>query len=436
MKEDEYMKPLFHFTPPQNWMNDPNGLVYYKGYYHIFYQHFPYECHWGTMHWGHAITKDFVSYTHLPIALYPSKIYDQNGCFSGSSIIINNQLYLYYTAIQYKSINENNIHLRNQEDDTHASQALLISEDGFTFQNNKKIKIITEYPQSRDPKAWITKNNKINLAIGSHNNGIGCVLFYQSEDGIHFKHINTYEDATIGDMWECPDILQLNHQYFLMICPENITQPPLPNCNSIIMPIDFDEETCTITNAQAYQFLDYGLDFYAPQSFKDENNQTCLLAWLRMRQAPENENYVGMLCMPRVLSYQNGHIYQSIYPTVDQQFTIPHAPSLDQPFKLSISLDNNQSLNLGNFIITYQDDTLVLDRTQVSIHHKKVSNISISPKLNHQCDLTIYYDYNIFEIFINNGQYVMSQIVYHINQHILQLPHSNYTCFTAKGKKV
>ena len=81
-----------------------------------------------------------------------------------------------------------------------------------------------------------------------------------------------------------------------------------------------------------------------------------------------------------------------------------------------------KEFNLGNFIITYQNDILILDRTQVSIHHKKVSNINISPKLNHQCDLTIYYDYNIFEIFINNGQYVMSQIVYHINQHILQLP--------------
>ena len=68
------MKPKLHFTAPYHWINDPNGLIYYKGNYHIFYQHFPYDNKWGTMHWGHAITKDFVNFEHLPIALYPSKI--------------------------------------------------------------------------------------------------------------------------------------------------------------------------------------------------------------------------------------------------------------------------------------------------------------------------------------------------------------------------
>ena len=88
------MKPKLHFTAPYHWINDPNGLIYYKGNYHIFYQHFPYDNKWGTMHWGHAITKDFVNFEHLPIALYPSKDFDRNGCFSGSAIEIDGQLYL------------------------------------------------------------------------------------------------------------------------------------------------------------------------------------------------------------------------------------------------------------------------------------------------------------------------------------------------------
>ena len=86
------MKPKLHFTAPYHWINDPNGLIYYKGNYHIFYQHFPYDNKWGTMHWGHAITKDFVNFEHLPIALYPSKDFDRNGCFSGSAIEIDGQL--------------------------------------------------------------------------------------------------------------------------------------------------------------------------------------------------------------------------------------------------------------------------------------------------------------------------------------------------------
>ena len=66
-------RPSFHVTGGTGWINDPNGLIYYKGNYHIFYQHFPYDNKWGTMHWGHAITKDFVNIEHLPNALYPTK---------------------------------------------------------------------------------------------------------------------------------------------------------------------------------------------------------------------------------------------------------------------------------------------------------------------------------------------------------------------------
>lgn len=111
------MKPKLHFTAPYHWINDPNGLIYYKGNYHIFYQHFPYDNKWGTMHWGHAITKDFVNFEHLPIALYPSKDFDRNGCFSGSAIEIDGQLYLYYTAIKYAKENPSNVHNQYSDDD-------------------------------------------------------------------------------------------------------------------------------------------------------------------------------------------------------------------------------------------------------------------------------------------------------------------------------
>ena len=98
------MRPQYHFTTNKGWLNDPNGLIYYQGNYHLFYQHFPYAPAWGTIHWGHAVSKDLVHFKHLPIALYPSKIYDQNGCFSGSRVIYKNQLYFYYTAIQYQEL--------------------------------------------------------------------------------------------------------------------------------------------------------------------------------------------------------------------------------------------------------------------------------------------------------------------------------------------
>ena len=101
-------KPKLHLTSERNWMNDPNGLIYYKGKYHAFYQHFPYATQLGSMHWGHAVSDDMVNWTYEPIALFPSKPYDKNGCFSGSAIEVDGDLYLYYTSVKYIETEEDN----------------------------------------------------------------------------------------------------------------------------------------------------------------------------------------------------------------------------------------------------------------------------------------------------------------------------------------
>ena len=88
-----------HLKAPDNWVNDPNGFIYYKGYYHIFYQYFPYAPRWGTMHWGHAVSKDLVTWEHRGIALFPTKKEDQNGCFSGSAIEKDGTMHLVYTGV-------------------------------------------------------------------------------------------------------------------------------------------------------------------------------------------------------------------------------------------------------------------------------------------------------------------------------------------------
>lgn len=94
-------RPKIHLTPTRGWMNDPNGFVYYNGEYHLFYQHFPYDTEWGTMHWGHATSRDLINFENHPIAIYPTKQYDRNGCFSGTALIKDNKLHFYYTGIKY-----------------------------------------------------------------------------------------------------------------------------------------------------------------------------------------------------------------------------------------------------------------------------------------------------------------------------------------------
>ncbi len=128
------IKDTLHLRAPGNWINDPNGFIYYKGKYHLFYQYFPYAPQWGTMHWGHAVSEDLLHWEHLGVALYPSKDYDRNGVFSGSALEKDGKLYLYYSAVKYLETEAEDIH-HAKNDAFETSQAMVISEDGFSFDN-------------------------------------------------------------------------------------------------------------------------------------------------------------------------------------------------------------------------------------------------------------------------------------------------------------
>ena len=135
----------FHITPEKGWMNDPNGLVFYKGEYHIFYQHYPNDVNWGPMHWGHVTSKDLINFKHAPIALYPDL---EDGCFSGTAIVEGDTLYLVYTSFF------------ERDGEVKQLQSLAFSTDGYNFKKYGLIigedKLPKEYSSSdfRDPKIY------------------------------------------------------------------------------------------------------------------------------------------------------------------------------------------------------------------------------------------------------------------------------------------
>ena len=131
-KEIKHMKNRLHVKAPGNWVNDPNGMIYYKGQYHLFYQHFPYAPRWGTMHWGHAVSPDLIHWEHVGVALFPSLSEDQNGCFSGSAVEENGVMHLFYTGVHYNQVNPKDIHQCLDQDFTSA-QLHLTSKDGMHF---------------------------------------------------------------------------------------------------------------------------------------------------------------------------------------------------------------------------------------------------------------------------------------------------------------
>ena len=138
------MQNILHLKAPGNWINDPNGFIWYRGEYHLFYQYFPYEPIWGTMHWGHAVSKDLIHWQHVGVALYPTRDFDANGVFSGSAVEKDGELLLYYTAVRYLQEDPAYIHAAKNGASLQ-SQAMIRSSDGYAFDNLHGKKLVIPF---------------------------------------------------------------------------------------------------------------------------------------------------------------------------------------------------------------------------------------------------------------------------------------------------
>ena len=171
-------KLLYHFRPSKGWNNDPNGLVYFNGYYHVFYQYAPdYEIPWKQpMHWGHARTKDFLEWEELPIALTPSEKYDGGGCWSGTAIVKDGRLFLFYAAIAEVS-----------------TVAIAVSDDGINFKKYEGNPVIATYPSDggpdfRDPAVCFI-DGRYYCVIASGNPEKKTGVLYYTRATIFFRGI-------------------------------------------------------------------------------------------------------------------------------------------------------------------------------------------------------------------------------------------------------
>ena len=205
-----------------------NGFIYYKGYYHLFYQYFPYGPRWGTMHWGHAVSRDLVTWEHKGIALYPTVREDSNGCFSGSAIEEDGKLYLVYTGVRYEVVNPEDPHTCLDEQ-FESAQLMISSEDGFHFDNENGKEVIIppvtdpavgDRTHTRDPKIWRGKDAWYLILGSTVEEKYGEVLFYRSEDLHTWTYVNkAWKGPDYGWMWECPDLFGTEGGNVLMVSP-------------------------------------------------------------------------------------------------------------------------------------------------------------------------------------------------------------------------
>lgn len=438
-------RDTIHLRAPKGWINDPNGFIYYKEYYHLFYQHFPYATRWATMHWGHAISKDLVHWEHLDVALFPTKYEDQNGCFSGSAIEQDGRMHLFYTGVHYDKVNPEDTHMCL--DDAFASAQLTItSEDGFHFDNfnGKQVIIpaiedakIGHRTHTRDPKVWRGKDAWYLVLGSSTEDKKGELLLYKSKDLSDWEFVNnTSTKQPLGWMWECPDYFTVDGSEVLIVSPMGVPVEGTKEKNhSVCMPVHFEEATGMMQLSDRYQYLDYGLDLYAPQSTLDAQGRRVLVAWLRMPQ-PVEGSWIGMFCIPRVVEVKDGHIYFRPHPNVEQMYMrqITDIVQADPAgYRVSMDLDDGESVNIGGYRIWREGNIICTDQSSVFPDCENRENyqmVSRTPEVKDGFHLDVYVDRDIVEVFVNNGEYVISHAVSGLKWQIEARLHTEMELYT------
>ena len=407
----EDFRPRFHFTPEHNWMNDPNGLLFYKGKYHLFYQHNPEGNLWGNMSWGHAVSTDLFNWQHLPIAIR----YDAEfGIFSGSAVVD------YTNTTGFGSIEKPAmvaIFTAARHDETHQSQHLAYSVDeGITWQRYEGNPVLDESMKDfRDPKVtWDAASNTWLMTIAKPEEH--KIAFYRSADLKSWKHLSDFGPlAAIGGCWECPDLFPLTapdgstHWVLLVsLNPGGVaggsgTQYFIGQWDGITFSTS---QTTTL-------WLDYGRDNYAGVTFNyAPNNEKIFLGWmsnwLYARDIP-TEIWRSSMTLPRRLELA----------AVNDELQLnsqPIAPQGQKPNQYLIDCNQDCSITFtagfGTVEIEFNKTTrkLSIDRSNAWLAGV-IEEPQTSPKISaEEFNLEIFFDHGSIELFAPSIALSMSSL--------------------------
>lgn len=294
-------RPAFHYLPARNWMNDPNGLIQWRGQYHLFYQYNPHGAFHGSIHWGHAVSDDLVRWTELPVALAPTPGGpDAEGCWSGCAVDDQGVPTFVYTGVQPQTV------------------CLATSgDDLLTWQKHPANPVIGGPPAEfavpseghfRDPYVW-GMGGQWHMVIGSKAAGQGgVVLRYRSDDLVTWDYrgvllrgdLRQTEPFWTGAMWECPNFFPLDGQHVLVLSVQSDT-------GELLYPAYYagrlDGERFT---PAVQRILVHGSSFYAPQVLRLSDGRTVMWGWLKEGR-PEAEaqaaGWSGVMSLPIALTW-------------------------------------------------------------------------------------------------------------------------------------
>lgn len=410
--------PRWHLAPVSGLMNDPNGFIQYNGQFHLFYQWNPLACNHHTKIWGHWRSADLLHWQHEKVALLPDTEYDRNGCYSGSAVVYNGKLTLFYTG---------NVKFTDGTRTAWQCMAVENSAGGF----DKKAPVLAQPAgysgHVRDPKVWYHRPYWYMTLAAQDLQQCGKVLLLRSENLTDWKNLGELAGsgagglADAGYMWECPDLFYLGGQHILLCCPQGLPKEEKRWLN--IHCCGWLSGTLNYHNGYyshgVFHELDSGFEFYAPQTTEAEDGRRLLFGWLgvpggeEMYQPTMRYGWLHQMTCPRELFYHNDTLCQRPVTELQQlrsneqrwQGLAGHAPALCvKSLELQITLDGVLTVDFANtLILQVNNDGLQLSRRSL-----------INNEWQHRYwqgsvhQLHILCDRSSVEIFINQGQGVMS----------------------------
>ncbi|API88703.1 sucrose-6-phosphate hydrolase [Marinilactibacillus sp. 15R] len=426
----------YHQQAPTGWLNDPNGVHQKDGIYHLYYQYSPLEASGGLKYWGHKTSKDLVYFKEEEVFLFPDQKFDCHGVYSGSAFERNGLIHFFYTGNVKHIGKEHDYIVSGREQNT----VHMTSKDGFAIDTREVVIDANEYPEGftqhiRDPKI-IEKDDLFYMVLGGRTSqDKGAILLYESENLNDWNYKGNLLDnqSGLGYMWECPDFFTLNGQDILLMSPQGVLREGYKFENvyqSGFLIGETDWSTLKFLPNTDFEELDRGFDFYAPQTFEDEKGRRILWGWMGLPDIePEYSNptiergWQHAMTMPRELTIENSKLKQrpleeyrvlrknewsqrvdlietnyTVSETSDAYEMIVDIEKPTEPLKIFLSQDVKITFN-GNLF------TLELGE---SGYGRKTRSIELSTLTSIQ----LFVDSSSLEIFINDGEFVMTTRIY------------------------
>lgn len=448
----EPYRPQFHFTPERNWMNDPNGLVYYEGEYHLFYQYHPGGLQWGPMHWGHAISKDMLHWEHLPVALEPDEL---GMVFSGSAVVD------WHDTTGFFNGGHGLVAIYTSAGEESQQQSIAYSTDkGRTWTTYDGNPVIPNpgIKDFRDPKVlWHDEISKWIMVLAAGQE----ILFYKSENLKEWTYLSTFgqTEGAHGGVWECPDLFELpvenggrgETRWVLQV---DIGDGAIAGGSGGQYFIGHFDGKNFLNDAQPekIRWVDFGKDFYATQSFSDipgNDGRRIWLAWMsNWKYANEvpTEPWRSAMSLPREVTLKKDeadriHLIQrpikELDNLVDQTF-VDDSYNLALGEKMLLSSHPNTpfllnveahllpgqiaGINLfdtkeeaATIIFDFRNEELIVDRKGMSNGHfdkdfpaKTVAPLSIE---QNKVNLKLIVDRGSIEVFSEDGKVSVTNLV-------------------------